>query len=416
MILFRSSHFSIALAALILAGGCVQALADDVSLDNLTFTTKAGGTATIKHVEFDGTNLSKDEVAKLFSGTPTREELAPIIAKLQASKILVPEMVVTDAAGTGSMTFHDFQATSISAGKIAHMTLAGFDGGGTDPDVGPVTMHSGQIAIDGGDFSRLLPALRDGDMAGAGSAQITHFTWQGFTMTFPDKDTPAMAAGGNLYKVAVASVEGQGTYAGDLPNKGFGELKSLTIEPPKASKFGQGLAEFGYDRIDIGFTMSGSYDANAKTYVLDDYTIHAVDAGSLGFKAQFGGIDKSAFSGDQMSRLAALANGNISSVAVSFVDNGLFEKAVAYIAKTQKTTPDAIKEQWSVMAAQVLPAFLGANPAALKLAAAVTKFIAAPKALTITAKAKGSPLAFSELTTAAPALLLQRVDLDATSQ
>ena len=128
MILFRSSHFSIASAALILAGGCVQALADDVSLDNLTFTTKAGGTATIKHVEFDGTNLTKDEVAKLFSGTPTREELAPIIAKLQASKILVPEIVVTDKAGTGSMTFHDFQATGISAGKVAHMTLAGFDG------------------------------------------------------------------------------------------------------------------------------------------------------------------------------------------------------------------------------------------------------------------------------------------------
>ena len=235
-------------------------------------------------------------------------------------------------------------------------------------------------------------------------------------MTFPDKDTPATAAGGNLYKVAIASVEGQGTYAGDLPDKGSGELKSLTIEPPKASKFGQGLAEFGYDRIDIGFTMSGSYDANAKTYVLDDYTIRGVDAGSLGFKAQFGDIDKSAFSGDQASRLAALANGNVSSAAVSFVNNGLFEKAVAYIAKMQKKTPDAIKQQWSAMATQLLPALLGGNPAALKLATAVTKFIAAPKALTITAKAKGGPLAFSEFTTAAPALLLQRIDLDATAQ
>jgi hypothetical protein len=416
MLLFRSWHFSIASAALVLAGGCLQALADDVSLDNLTFTTKAGGTATIKHVEFDGTNLTRDEVAKLFSPTGTREELTPIVAKLKAAKILIPDLVVATKDATGTLTFHDFQATGVSEGKIEHMSLAGFDGTGTVPDAGPVTVHSGPIAIDGGDFSRLLPALRDGNFASAGGAQITHFTWQGFNMTFPDKETPATADGGNLFKLAIDSVEGRGTYDGDLPAKGSAEMSTFTLEPPKASKFGRSLAEFGYDRLDIGFTMSGSYDANAKTYVLDDYTIRGVDAGSLGFKAQFGGIDRSAFSGDQTSRLAALANGNVSSAAVTFVNNGLFEKAVAYVAKMQQKTPDAIKQQWSAMATQLLPAFLVGNPGALKLAAAVTKFIAAPKALTVTAAAKGGPVAFGDFATGEPALLLQRIDLDATAQ
>ena len=416
MLLFRSSYFPFAAAALILAGVGVPALADDVSLDNLTLTTKAGGTATIKHVEFDGTNLTNDEVAKLFSGTATREELTPIVAKLKATKILIPDLVVVAKDATGTLTFHDFQATGISGGKIEHMSLAGFDGTGDVADAGQLTMHSGPIAIDGGDFSRLLPALRDGDFASAGGAQITHFTWQGFNMTIPDKDTPATADGGNLFKIAIDSLEGHGTYDGDLPAKGTAEMNRFTLEPPKASKFGRSLAEFGYDRLDIGFTMSGSYDANARTYVLDDYTIRGVDAGSLGFKAQFGGIDKSAFSGDQASRLAALANGSVASATVSFVNNGLFEKAVAYVAKMQKTTPDAIKQQWSAMATELLPALLVGNPGALKLATAVTKFIAAPKTLTVTAQAKGEPLAFSEFTTEEPTLLLQRIDLDAASQ
>jgi hypothetical protein len=311
---------------------------------------------------------------------------------------------------------HDFQATGVNAGKVDHISLAGMDGGGAMPNVGQATMHSGAIAIDGGDFSRLLPALRDGDMASVGPAHVSHFSWQGFTMTFPDKDTPANAAGGNLYKIAIASIEGQATYKGDLPAKGSGAMKDLTIEPPKASQVGQSLTAFGYDKIDIGFTMSGSYNADAKTYVLDDYTINGVNAGTLGFKAQFGGIDQSAFTGDQKTKLAALAAGNVSSLALSYVNNGLFEKAVAFVAKMQKQTPDAIKQQWSAMTTQLLPALLGGDPASLKLATAVTKFIAAPKTLTVTVKAKGTPVAFSDIMSGAPAELMKRIDLDATPQ
>jgi len=64
MIFLRSSH-SIAVTAILLASGSSGALAADVSLDNLAFATKDGGTAVIRHVEFDGTNLSKDEVFDL---------------------------------------------------------------------------------------------------------------------------------------------------------------------------------------------------------------------------------------------------------------------------------------------------------------------------------------------------------------
>ena len=415
MIRFRSSH-SIAVTALLLATASSGALAADVSLDNLSFATKDGGTASIKHVEFDGTNLSKDEVSTLFSNTSTSATRAPIIAKLQAAKILIPDIVIADKDKTGAVTFHDFQATGINAGKVDHMSLAGFDGAGTIPNTGLAKLQSGAVTIDGGDFSRLLPALRDGDLTNAGSSQINHFDWQGFTLTFPDKDTPATAAGGNLYKITLASVDGQATYNGDYPAKGSAELKDLVIEPPKASAFGAGLALFGYDKIDLGFTLSGSYDAGSKTYALDNYTINGANAGALGFKAQFGGIDKTAFTGDKQAKIAALANGNISSATLSFTNNGLFEKAVGFFAKTQKVTPDAIKQQWSAMATQILPALLGGDPASLKLATAVTKFIAAPKSLTIAVKAKGAPVAFSELMAEAPAALMQRIDLNATPQ
>ncbi|HWG04979.1 MAG TPA: hypothetical protein VG271_08185 [Beijerinckiaceae bacterium] len=416
MISIRLSH-SAALVAIVFVGGCANALAADVSLDNLTFATKDGGSAMIKHVEFDGTNLSKDEVTALFSATSTRETRAPIIAKMQATKILVPEVVFIDKDKAGTITFHEFQATGVNAGKVEHMTLTGFDGSGTAADVpGQMTLHSGAIGIDGGDFSKLLLALRDGDLTNAGTSQINHFSWQGFSLTVPDKDTPTTAAGGNLYKIALASLVGQATYSADLPATASGELKDLTIEPPKASEFGQQLAAFGYDKIDLGFTASGSYDAAKKTYALDNYTITGANAGSLSFKAQFGGIDKTAFVGDQKARLAALEGGNVSSATLSYSNNGLFEKAVGFFAKAQKMTPDAIKQQWSALVTQILPALLGGDPSSLKLAAGVTKFIAAPKTLSISVRANGAPITFSDIMATAPAALLKKVTVDVTPQ
>jgi hypothetical protein len=416
MTTFRLSH-SVALATFVFAGGCANALAADVSLDNLTFTTNDGGSAAIKHVEFDGTNLTKDEVTALFSATSTRETRAPIIAKMQATKILVPEVLFTDKDKAGTITFHEFQATGVNAGKVEHMTLTGFDGSGTAADIpGQMTIHSGAIAIDGGDFTKLLPALRDGSLASAGTSQINHFSWQGFTLTVPDKDTPATAAGGNLYKIALASLVGQATYSGDSPATASGELKDLTIEPPKASEFGQGLAAFGYDKIDLGVTASGSYDAGKKTYALDNYTITGANAGSLGLKAQFGDIDKTAFTGDQKNRLAALEAGNVSTATFVYNNNGLFEKAVGFFAKAQKMTPDALKQQWSAMATQLLPAMLGGDPSSLKLAAGVSKFIAAPKTLSISIRANGAPITFSDIMATAPAALLKKVTVDVTPQ
>ncbi len=169
-------------------------------------------------------------------------------------------------------------------------------------------------------------------------------------------------------------------------------------------------------KIDLGFTASGSYDAAKKTYALDNYTITGANAGSLSFKAQFGGIDKTAFVGDQKARLAALEGGNVSSATLSYSNNGLFEKAVGFFAKAQKMTPDAIKQQWSAMVTQILPALLGGDPSSLKLATGVSKFIAAPKTLSIAVRANGAPITFSDIMTTAPVALLKKVTVDVTPQ
>ena len=100
--------------------------------------------------------------------------------------------------------------------------------------------------------------------------------------------------------------------------------------------------------------------------------------------------------------MAAVTSGAmIAGIEFKFVNAGLFEKALAYFAGQQKTTPEALKQQWAAAAGQMLPALLGGDPAALKVAAEAQKFVAAPTNLTIALRPKTGALKFSDALAAA---------------
>ena len=123
------------------------------------------------------------------------------------------------------------------------------------------------------------------------------------------------------------------------------------------------------------------------------------------------------FSGlERTQKNAAYLAGDVASLSIRYDNQGLFEKAVDFLAKQQKKAPEALRKEWSAMATAMLPMLLGGDPAAQKLGAAVGKFIEAPKTITITARAKGAPVKFTDFTSfRAPADALARIELDAAA-
>src|SRR5450755_1793590 len=57
---------------------------DTVTLDNFTTTAKDGNVITIKHAEFQGTNLSQDEVVKLLTSDTSPEDKTALMQKMKA--------------------------------------------------------------------------------------------------------------------------------------------------------------------------------------------------------------------------------------------------------------------------------------------------------------------------------------------
>ena len=397
----------------VMAAASASAVAlETITLENLKLENSGNSTA-IRSVEFVGTNLSREEVQKLFTVGTLEAEASAILSKLVASRITIPEIIATSPQG--KLTISAVQGTDIDTGKIGHITVGGFDGAFSDA-TGPTSLKSGPIALDGAGFLGVFKAIKSGSL-GANSTHFGHISWQGFEMSTPDKDTPAGAPGGNLIRINLGTLSADGTADGDVPLKTVGAIKNFTVELPPASEAGKSLAAAGYPVLDLGLTFSSTYNPSQKTLTVDDLTLSGGNAGSLGLKIRLGGIEKNLFIGNDNERTAALLGGNVSNVELRFINAGAAEKALAYAAGSQGKTPAALKTEASAMAAQMIPVLLGGNPISTKIAEQVSKFIGNPSGLTISAKPKLGSIGFLEaMTLTDPASFLEKVDVTVLAQ
>lgn len=408
---------SASLVAIVLAAGVVLAPhhakawptgeTGDVAIDDFSTTDKDGAKIAIKHIEFTGTNLEKEDIQKLLTpGTPKDEELE-LVKKLKAEKISIPLIEVTPKDG-GLIKMTGFEANNVDEGRVAKLTITGIDGGGEEKGA-KVAIKSGALLLEDADLAEVLKAT--GGAAGAPKGRLGHLTWQGVDIIAPDDKTP-----GKTMHIAFGSFELKSDYDGDVMKQGSTTLKGFVFEPAPGSDFANQLASFGYSKIEMGAAIGAHYEAGAKTLSLDQFTIEGAQMGSLGFKANFGDIDPVLFTGDDNARTQALMGGSIASLEIKLINSGLFEKTLAFYAKQQGTTADALKQQVAAAAAQMVPVLLGGAPESLKVATEAQKFIDTPKNLTVSLKAKGAPLKAADFMAAGdPSAVLSKVDVSAVA-
>lgn len=408
---------SASLVAIVLAAGVVLAPhhakawptgeTGDVAIDDFSTTDKDGAKIAIKHIEFTGTNLEKEDIQKLLTpGTPKDEELE-LVKKLKAEKISIPLIEVTPKDG-GLIKMTGFEANNVDEGRVAKLTITGIDGGGEEKGA-KVAIKSGALLLEDADLAEVLKAT--GGAAGAPKGRLGHLTWQGVDIIAPDDKTP-----GKTMHIAFGSFELKSDYDGDVMKQGSTTLKGFVFEPAPGSDFANQLASFGYSKIEMGAAIGAHYEAGAKTLSLDQFTIEGAQMGSLGFKANFGDIDPVLFTGDDNARTQALMGGSIASLEIKLINSGLFEKTLAFYAKQQGTTADALKQQVAAAAAQMVPVLLGGAPESLKVATEAQKFIDTPKNLTVSLKAKGAPLKAADFMAAGdPSAVLSKVDISAVA-
>lgn len=379
----------------------------DTTLENVVINDKDGGSVTFPRVEFTGTNLNQDELAKLFAEATPGDEKKALFAKLKADRIAIPKAVITNKNST--ITVSGIAAGAVGDGKVGHAELAGIDGAGKTDEGGPVTIKSGPVVLDGADLSSLLTA-------NPGGLRFSRFSWTNVAITAPDKDTPATAAGGNLYTINLGALTAGATFDGSIPLKGAMSIKGLSVQPPTAAVAGQQLKAAGYDKLEFALDFASTYDPATKALTLDHLTINGANAGSLQLKSAFGGVDKAAFAGGGNERTLALLQGTISGVELGYVDAGLAAKLFGLFAQQQGKQPAALQAETVAMARQVVPLLLAGAPNAQAIGDAVARFVAQPTSISVTLKPKAGPIGFVDLVGIKdPATFFAKVDADVKS-
>lgn len=369
------------------------------------------GTIEFKGIEFKDTNLTDAEVAKIFSNGVTASEAEALFGRLKASSISIAE--VNLAGKERSFSIRGMRATDVKNGTVGRLSVATTDATFEVPDAGIAKVKVGAIVVENAGVRGMLAGLSSAD-GPTSQVDAGRVTMSDLTLSVPDKDTPKDAPGGNLYAVTLASFEATSRKEGPLETSAA-VFKKLVVDPPKASDAARSMSQYGYARVELDGTFGGRYNSKAKTYALEDFTVTVVGVGSIKIQARLGNINSTAFNGDNMARMQALSEGDVSHLSVRITNSGYFEKALAVAAAEGKKTPQQVKAEWS-LTIQAMALDPSAGPAVKKLNDAVMKFIGDPKSLTVSLDAKSGPVKFSDLSEIkSPDELMAIVDIKATA-
>ena len=391
----RDRGFMSLLVAMVLCSGLGAAQAQTVTLDAFSLPLgDKGFTLAVERVEVTGTNLTRDEVAALFSPQTPKDQAAAILLKMRAQKFSIPLVTITGRDGRFSL--HGIEASNVSEGRIEHLGFASGEGAGSNASGGATSLTIGALDVVEADFSVLFEALRTGDLIGR-QVPAKGLLWKGAQASFPDNETPASAPGGNLMKVVLGPLAVDTVYQGKIPVHAFLDWKGLSIGPPAASRAGRAMADFGYPSIDFSLRATVAYDPASQIYKIDDFSILAPRAGMLSFKMDIAGVGTDFLAGNREAKAAALQRARMQALNLGYADDGLFGKIAAFVARQQNKTPEVVRREWSALATQFIPLGLGGDPASLKIAEAVARFIANPTVLTLSARAKGEAPKFGDL-------------------
>ena len=406
-----AASFLLGVGLVVLPGGLAFAQSNDVRIDSLKLG-KGDDVVELKGVEFAGSNLSREEIDALLALDTPADRRTSLGARLKASSASIAEIVI-GAPARGPLTFTGFRAENVDQGKIRRLTLAGGQGGPTiQGEQG--SFRAGALTIDEIDVSSVLTGLIKGSLLAA-KPTVARLSWNGFEASFPDKDVPASAPGGNMVKIRLGALDGQTIFEGGAPTKSTTAIRNLVVELPKASETGKTLADAGYERIDVSLTSAIAFNPAKKSLMIDDLTISGVGMGSFGLRAEFGNIDPALLTGDPMAALATLMTVEFASTELTIVNDGLIDKALAMAAKEQGKKPEQLKKEAGAMVTQFAPMMLGGDPSSLQVAAALGAFIRDPKSLSVKVSGKDGPLKFTDMDFDQPMSILQDLEITAAA-
>jgi hypothetical protein len=165
-------------------------------------------------------------------------------------------------------------------------------------------------------------------------------------------------------------------------------LEGITAPLPNDAST-KDLIAMGFKSIDVSNRLDFGWIKDKNEIALRDLSLESVGMLNLKLNGTIGNATKDLFSGDAtMAQIAALGT-TVKALDLKLENLGLIDKYLASEARKVKKEPEALRREWGSLAALALPAILGDSDAAKAITGAISRFVAKPGKLAITATARG---------------------------
>ena len=315
--------------------------------------------------------------------------------------------------------------TDLGDAKIGEFSLAGFSTNTSDG----IRVSFGNVAFRGFDMSATRARLRT---AATDIAQpldeakprelipnLREFSLSGFEYAGKPAGGAIVAGagrGGTNVRINKIDTRSSDPYEG-IPTALSASLDGLSfdVSPTSPDDGLRTIAGLGYSRVDIGSRMDVAWKQAAQELAFNEVSVNAAGMGTWKVKGLLTNVSKDLFAPEPAVVQAAALSALVKNVDVTVDDQGLLNRVIANEAKRSNRTPDAVRSEWVSAAAVAIPAALGDAPAGRTLGSAVSRFIAKPGTLHISASApNGIGAAELMLFSQDPAAFLKRMDVQAS--
>lgn len=197
-------------------------------------------------------------------------------------------------------------------------------------------------------------------------------------------------------------------------------IQNFAMPVPEDSKDEglRSLADLGYKTLDMSMLISAAWNEGAQELTLKEVSLQGQDMGRMALTGTLGDVSKDLFNADTALATVALIEAKAKALKLTVENGGLFERYLAKTAKEQKTTPESLRRTFAAGAAVVVPSVLGNSNQAKTLSQAISRFIAKPGRLAITAQARDpSGVGVADIVAASdPSAVIEKLDITATAE
>lgn len=178
------------------------------------------------------------------------------------------------------------------------------------------------------------------------------------------------------------------------------------------------LLAMGYRNLDLSAKLDLAWDAASSELGIRALSLGGAGMARLDAKGTLGNVTKDLFASDMALAQVAALGATARSVEAKLQNLGLFEKLLENEARKAKRKPEEMRQQYAMMATLGLSAILGPSDGAKTLTAAISRFIAKPGTLSVSATAKSaSGLGLADVITLTdPTEIFDKIDLKANAE